>query len=279
MWTCLLVSNQQQVKADAEATEEAAASEAETKKKEAAANKKAMADEKAADKDKKSADKAAAAAKGTARTAAGRTERAHCPLAAAKEARRQAKTSDSIKRAKAALQKANAKVTRLSESEQEATAKAEAAVQAAETADAILRQIQARSNCTDADLATEVAAARGEVAGRLPEVLINLEDYWEQIQGQHKAPTEQELREGWAMTLACVMKCKDPKHILLIGGALWNACFNRLFSYQSVERRFERKNFKVNDLKTYFAIYINSEGATIQFNAPALTVFHKSDLY
>jgi hypothetical protein len=274
LWTCLLVSYQQQVKADAEATEEAAASEAETKKKEAAANKKAMADEKAAEKDKRSADKAAATATGTARTAAGRTEQALCRLAAAKEARRQAKTSDSIKRAKIALGKANTEVTRLSESGQEATAKVEAAIQAAETADAILRQIPARSTCTDADPATQVAAARGEVAGKLPEVL---EDYWEQIQGQHKAPTEQELREGWAKTLACVMECKDPKHILLIGGALWSACFDRLFSYQSVKRRFERKNFKVNDLKTYFAI--NSEGATIQFNAPALTVFHKSDLY
>jgi hypothetical protein len=274
LWTCVLVSYQQQVKADKEAEEEDAASKTETKKKEAAAKKQAIEDEKLAAKDKKYADRAAAAAKETEKMAVEKTERAQGPLAAAKEARRQAKTSDSIKRAKAVLEKADAKLKRLSESEQEAKAKAAAAVQAAEKADAILKQIQVRSNRTNADPATEVAAGQGVVAGKLPDVL---EDYWEKIQGQQDAPTEHEVREEWAKTLACIMECEDSKHILLIGGALWSACFNQLFSYQSMKSKFERKNFKVNDLKTYFAI--NSEGAPIQFNGPALTGFHKSDLY
>ena len=274
LWTCVLVSYQQQVKADKEAEEEDTASKTETKKKEAAAKKQAIEDEKPAAKDKKSADRAAAAAKQTGKLAVEKTERAQGRLAAAKEARRQAKTSDSIKRAKAEVEKADAKVKSLSESEQEAKAKAAAAVQAAEKADAILKQIQARSNCTDADSATGVAADQGVVTGKLPDVL---EDYWEKIQGQHDAPTEDEVREEWAKTLACIMECEDSKHILLIGGALWSACFKQLFSYQSMKIKFERENFKVNDLKTYYAI--NSTGAPIQFSAPALMAYHKSEKY
>ena len=170
VWTCLLISYQQQVKADAEAKKEAAPSEAEAGKEEAAAEKQAISED---------------------------------------------------------------------------------------------------ENDTDADPATEVAAG-----SKLPE---ELEDYWEKIQGQQDAPTEQEVWEEWKKTLACIRERENSEHIMLIGRALWSACFNRLFSYQAVKSKFEQRHFKVNDLKTYFSI--DSTNAPVQFNAPGLTVFHKSDLY
>jgi hypothetical protein len=114
----------------------------------------------------------------------------------------------------------------------DAEAKKEAASSEAGTEEAAAeKRVTEDENETDADPATEVAAA-----SKLPE---ELEDYWEKIQGQQDAPTEQEVREEWKKTLACIRECENSEHIMLIGRALWSACFNRLFSYQAVKGKFE----------------------------------------
>jgi len=273
LWTCLLIYYQRQVKADTEADAETAASEDKAGKQADEAKKQTAETEKQAAKGRKIVNKAAAAANEIARNAAEKTEQAKGSLAAAKEALIQAKTLSSKKQAttalEKALEKAEAKVKLLSEKEQNAKEKAEAAVDAAEKADAM----QTRSNCTDVGAETAVAAVQVDLSGdKLPDVL---EDYWEEIPCQNPL-SEHEFREEWKKTHALVMKCEKSERMLL-GGALWSVCFDRLFSYQAVKSRFEEKTFKVRDTKTYWAV--DSQGEAIQHNMAALTGFHKSEQY
>ena len=263
VWTCLLIVY--------EAKHEAGRSEAD---KDAADTAAKNAAEPAA---KNAADTAAAAAQKAAAEAAEKASVAEAALTRALKAHREAKNANTEARAQEAAAE-RAKCRR-------AQAKAADEAKAAEEAAARLGELQNSGNDHAGSASEEAGLPTRVFDPTLPDVL---EDYLDMLQklpashGVDTVPSAQVFHAFWKRTHGCIVKNTRVQRtllddVLLLGGAVWSVCFDQMFSYQAVKRRFEQNHFRLADPMAFAKI--SSTGEMSMVSQSQLCAFHRNQFY
>ena len=99
--------------------------------------------------------------------------------------------------------------------------------------------------------------------------------------GVDNVPSAQAFHAFWKRTHGCIVNTRVQRtlldDVLLLGGAVWSVCFDQMFSYQAVKRRFEQNHFRLGDAMAFAKI--SSTGEMSMVSQSQLCAFHRNQFY